>query len=61
MTNHKIDGFVLYGQKRKNLPERERFVWSDDGKMAWIIKRDDQNDIVLTTLTRAGHSRRIAR
>jgi hypothetical protein len=30
VANHKTEGFVLYGEKRKNLPDRERFVWTED-------------------------------
>lgn len=55
VENHKTDGFVLYAEKRKQLPPKQRFVCSEDGRHAWIIVREDHgDDVVVTSLTRAG-------
>lgn len=55
IANHKIDGFLLYREKRKPFQhDRDRFVWTEDSSVAWIVRRLDGADIVLTTLSRAG-------
>lgn len=60
VSNHKIDGFVLYGERRKMLPSRQRFVWSGDGRWGFIISREaDGRDYVVTTLSRAGVYKRV--
>lgn len=51
----KPEGFVLYGQKPEPLPPGHRFVrCSEDSNYGFIVKREEEHDIVVTTLTRAG-------
>ena len=54
--NHKPKGFVLYKRKSDALPDGQRFVrCEEDASYGFIIKRDPNGqDVVLTTLTRAG-------
>jgi len=52
LRNHKIDSFVLYHGRRKQLPEAERFVWAEDESVGWIVRRKPDKDIVTTTLKR---------
>lgn len=55
VLKRKPEGFVLYGQKNGSLPQGHRFVrCSDDSNYGFIIKRIEEEDVVITTLTRAG-------
>ena len=54
VANHKLDGFLLYGQKRSQLPGRQRFAYSEDERHAWIVVRDEDADVVVTSLFRVG-------
>lgn len=49
--NHKTDRYQLWGHKRKNLPEGQFFVYTAQGEYAWIIKRDGEQWIVVTSLS----------
>jgi hypothetical protein len=51
--NHKPNGFLLYGEKRKQLPSEQRFVQCDES-YGFIIRRAPGEDIVLTMLSKAG-------
>ena len=54
--NHRPTGFVLYRRKNTNLPPGQRFVQCDpDSDYGFILKRtEEEGDVVVTTLTRAG-------
>jgi hypothetical protein len=54
IANHKREGFILYGEKRRSLPAGQRFVWSEDDQRAWIIVRETSYDAVVTSLSRVG-------
>lgn len=57
ILNHKPDGFVLYRQKRRQLPDGQRFVYCDEST-GFIVKRlPGGEDIVVTTLTKVGVAR----
>lgn len=54
----KPEGFRLYGQRAGNLPAGQRFVYRQpNASVGFIVKRLPQEDIVITTLTRAGAHR----
>lgn len=54
VRNHKIDGFLLYHEKRKQLPPGKQFVYSADEQHAWIVVRQGDADVVVTSLSRPG-------
>lgn len=54
VRNHKIKGFGLYGAKRKQLPPSQRFVFTEDETRGWIIVREADVDVVITSLSRTG-------
>ena len=49
-------GFVLYRRRKASLPLGQRFVQCDpDSNYGFILKRtEEEGDIVVTTLTKAG-------
>ena len=49
--NHKSKRYMLWGHKRSQLPDGQAFVYTEDQSYAWIIKRDGEQWIVVTTLT----------
>jgi hypothetical protein len=49
--------FMLYGRNNKQLPPGQRLALNEDESMAWILKRESDADIVMTTLTRTVASR----
>ena len=54
-TRHKPPGFVLYRRKRDELPDGQRFVRCDEqSPYGFIVQREDGEDVVMTTLSRAG-------
>jgi hypothetical protein len=58
ILNHKPDGFRLYGEKRRQLPSGQRFVYCNaDPRVGFIVKRLPQETVVVTTLKRVGVSR----
>ena len=56
--NHKPDGFLLYGERREQLEQGQRFVYRQpNASVGFIVKRLPQEDVVITTLVRVGASR----
>lgn len=55
VANHKQPGFGLYREpkSRRQLPEGQRFVWTADEKRAYVIRREQDHDVVITALHRA--------
>lgn len=54
-TPYKPHGFVLYRRKKNTLPEGQVFVRCDeDSNYGFIVKRGEEEDVVVTTLTKAG-------
>lgn len=55
VLRRKPDAFRLYAEKRKDLPAGRRFVYRHpDASVGFVIAREPQEDIVVTTLTRSG-------
>lgn len=54
ISNHKIDGFLLFGEHRRELPDGQRFVWTKDERRGYIVARELDRDVVVTALSRAG-------
>jgi hypothetical protein len=53
VANHKPREFRLYREKGRELADGQRFVWTEEGDLGWLIKRESQKEVVLTTLVRA--------
>jgi len=54
VRNHRPEGFLLYGRSNRQLPPGQRLALNEDETLAWILKRESNVDIVMTTLTRTG-------
>lgn len=55
---YKPDGFLLYGQKRENFTDGQRFIYRQpNASVGFIVRREPQEDIVITTLVRVGARR----
>lgn len=54
VRNHRPKSFMLYGRNNRQLPPGQRFALNEEETLGWILKRDSQADIVMTTLTRTG-------
>lgn len=55
VLDHRPPGFLLYKSKNKALPRGQRFIQCDsESRYGFIIKRVEEGDIVVTTLTRVG-------
>jgi len=53
IANHKPKAFRLWRARSKGkIPPGDRFVWDPSEKLGWIIRREGERDVVLTTLTR---------
>lgn len=53
--DRKPKGFVLYRRKDNRLPEGQVFVRCDEeSNYGFIIKREESEDVVMTTVTKAG-------
>lgn len=53
-ANHKPKPFRLYREKAKgSIPEGQVFVWSGDGRRGFILARDGEGWVVVTSLSRA--------
>jgi hypothetical protein len=59
--SHKPKEYGLYGQKGRQLDPGERLVFTADERHAWIVRREDRQDVVITSLLRTGYVRRINR
>lgn len=57
IRNHRPKDFMLYGRNNNQLPAGQRLALSEDGRTAWIIKRESDAEVVMTTLTRTGVNR----
>lgn len=57
ISNHRPKDFMLYGRSNRQLPEGQRLALSEDGRTGWILKREDNAEVVMTTLTRTGVNR----
>lgn len=53
IASEKPVAFRLHGHKKAQLHEGQRIVWTAGSSFAWIIAREDNADVVVTTLTRA--------
>jgi len=51
--NHKPDAFLLWGERKRQLENGERFVQTPDGSRGFIVKYDKPEWIVVTALSRA--------
>jgi hypothetical protein len=51
VQNHKTARYKLWRETNRQLPDGQRFVWTEDESFAWIIKRDGEQWVVVTTLT----------
>jgi hypothetical protein len=55
LLSHKPDGFLMYGERRGQLPLGQRFAFCDpEARIGFIIKRFPQETVVVTTLVRVG-------
>jgi hypothetical protein len=46
---------LLYGERRQQLPEGQRFIYcGEEPRLGFIVKRSPQETVVVTTLTRTG-------
>ena len=59
VANYKPEGFLLYGERRRQLPAGQRFVWcEEEPRLGFIVQRNpDEPDFVKTTMIRVGVSR----
>lgn len=57
VRDHRPKTFILYGRNNNKLPEGQRLALNEDESLAWILKRESDADVVMTTLTRTGVSR----
>ena len=57
VKNHRPKGFLLYGRSNNQLPAGQRLALNEDESLAWILKRESNTDVVMTTLTRTGVNR----
>lgn len=49
---HKLPNYRLYGEKKRNLPDGQMFMYREDKRMAWIVKKDfDGSYVVVTTIS----------
>lgn len=53
IASEKPVAFRLHGHKKARLRGNQRVVWTAKATFAWIIAREDNADVVITTLTRA--------
>jgi hypothetical protein len=52
MQDHKPKQWRLYREKPRTLTGGERFVWTEDDQLGWIVKLQQHEIIVVTTLHR---------
>ena len=46
--------FRLYGDSKGILAHpRDHCVWNEDRSLAWVVRRNGEEEVVMTTLTRA--------
>lgn len=57
IMDHRPKDFMLYGRSNNQLPPGQRLALSENGTLAWILKRESYVDVVMTTLTRTGVNR----
>ena len=58
VRNHRPKHFLLFGRSNKQLPAGQRLALNEDESIGWIVKREANADVVMTTLTRTGISHR---
>lgn len=52
VKNHKLPTYRLYGEKKnRQLTDGELFMYTEDKRMAWIVKKHPHEYAVITTLT----------
>ncbi len=57
IKNHRPKDFMLYGRNNSQLPDGQRLALSEDGRIGWVLKREEETEVVMTTLTRTGVNR----
>jgi hypothetical protein len=52
MQDHKPKHWRLYREKTRKLDAGQRFVWTEDDELGWIVKLRPAEIVVVTTLHR---------